>query len=115
MNVPIQCTDSASITVQELSDLLVVKPYLNLIDCREEDEFKYAHIDKSVNVPQSRFEQFDFSVMQNNLPVYIISHLEGQAKRACKYLSAKGFFSVMYVAGGLDAWSIYVNKKIPRY
>ena len=115
MKTAAQQLTAQSITVQDLRGLLTHYPQTILIDCREADEFKYTHIAGSVNAPISNFEQCDFFKIQKNVPVYVISHLEGRAKRAGAYLLAIGYEHVICVAGGLDAWSIHIDKKIPRY
>jgi len=42
-------------------------------------------------------------------------HHGGRSQSAAEHFLAKGFRNVHNLAGGIDAWSVEVDPKVPRY
>lgn len=48
-------------------------------------------------------------------PVACLCHHGGRSMQVASFLSARGFTHVANIAGGINAWSAEVDKRIPRY
>lgn len=48
-------------------------------------------------------------------PVWVLCHHGMRSAQVAGFLERRGFAQVFNVAGGIDAWSIDVDRRIPRY
>lgn len=103
------------ISVDELKEKMERKESFRLIDVREEGEYQTAHIAGSVLVPLSQFAQKALKELKPEEELVIHCHHGGRSQRACEFLKAQGFQKLSNLAGGIDAWSIKVDSKVPRY
>lgn len=103
------------ITVQELKEKLDQNQNITLVDCREKDEHEYCRIDGAKLIPLSEFSERAPQELDKNSEIYIHCHHGGRSQRACEFLKEQGFENVFNVAGGIDAWSLHVDNKVPRY
>ena len=86
-----------------------------LLDVREDWELQIARVNGSVDIPMreipSRMRELD-----PNRGVAVLCHSGIRSAAVASYLAqAGGFPAVANVTGGIDAWSIQVDKTIPRY
>lgn len=86
-----------------------------LVDCREEEEHKYCRIDGAVLLPLSQFAERALKELQPDQEICIHCHHGGRSQRACEYLAENGFPHVSNIIGGIDAWSLNIDPKVPRY
>ena len=105
------------INVADVKRLLQsLKDDIILLDCRTEHERKIAFIEPSLHIPLDQLEtqvhQFD-RVRSKRIVVYC--HSGGRSLAATNWLRAKGIVNVQNMAGGIDAWSVEIDSKIPRY
>lgn len=103
------------ITVQELKEKLDNREKITLVDCREKDEHEFCRIPGAVLIPLSEFEERAAKELNPKDPIYIHCHHGGRSMRACEYLESLGFESTSNVTGGIEAWSLHVDPKVPRY
>lgn len=105
------------ISVNETHELLQAGDQaIRLIDCREEDEWDICHIDGAELMPLTRFdEEADAKIQDTNQRVIIYCHHGMRSLRAASWLRQKGFDKVQSMAGGIAAWSDYVDPAMPRY
>jgi adenylyltransferase/sulfurtransferase len=47
--------------------------------------------------------------------VLVQCHHGGRSMRVTQFLRSKGFLRVSNLQGGIDAWSLKVDPKVPRY
>lgn len=105
------------ISVTDLMHLLKVHTEtLQVIDCREEEEWQHCRIEGSELIPLSEFAQktagWDCSDKRKKI---IYCHHGIRSLQATKFLRSKGFENTFSLAGGIDAWSVQINPEIPRY
>lgn len=87
-----------------------------LIDCREQDEWNICHIDGAELMPLTRFgEEADAKLNDPAQRVIIYCHHGMRSLRAASWLRQKGFDKVQSMAGGIAAWSDYVDPEMQRY
>lgn len=103
------------ITVQELKRRMEKKEDFVLLDVREPDEHSLCCIEGSRHIPMSEFAEKAEKELAPNSSIVIHCHLGGRSLRACQYLEELGFTDVASVKGGIDAWALHIDNKVPRY
>jgi rhodanese-related sulfurtransferase len=107
----------SDITVQELSQRLN-HPNLQFVDVREPWEVETASLTSFVNLPLSQFDQWSeqiYSHLEPETETLVLCHHGVRSAQMCHWLTQQGFTNVKNIAGGIDAYSIAVDRAIPRY
>lgn len=87
-----------------------------LLDCREGEEYRIAHIPDSHLVPLSSWPpEADIIEAMRGKQVVVYCHHGGRSLRAAHWLRQNGFPDSLSMAGGIDLWSQIVDPAIPRY
>lgn len=103
------------ISVEDMKKKLDAAEKIILLDCREPDEHEYCRIPGAKLIPLSEFPKRATSELKPDQEIYIHCHHGGRSQRACEFLESQGFQNVSNVVGGIDAWSLCVDPKVPRY
>lgn len=86
------------------------------IDCREEDEWQICRIHGAELMPLTRFSEEAMAKLQDkDQRIIIYCHHGMRSLRAASWLRQTGFDHVQSMAGGIAAWSDYVDPEMPRY
>jgi rhodanese-related sulfurtransferase len=89
---------------------------IQLIDCREPEEWQQCRIEGSELIPLSQFAQategWDSSDQRKKV---IYCHHGVRSLQATAYLRNKGFVNTYSLQGGIDIWSVEVDPDVPRY
>ncbi len=85
-------------TVAAMSD-----PNVQIVDCREQDEWDDAHVDGMTLIPLSVMGQ-RLAEIDRERPLIVVCRSGARSLRAAKQLSAIGFTEVKSMHGGLMAW-----------
>lgn len=109
-----------SISVQELKELLEARSRdeadFVLVDVRETYEHQVATIEGAELVPLG---QLLTDAAREILPpeerVIVHCHHDGRSRHAAEMLRSKGWEDVVFVRGGIDAWSTEVDPSVTRY
>lgn len=87
---------------------------VEVIDVRELDEYRIAHVEGTRLIPLSalatRCKELDPSKSY-----YLHCKMGGRSMKAVEFLRAQGFKHVKSVAGGITAWSDQVDSSVPKY
>ncbi|SRR5581483_565480 len=83
---------------------------IQLVDVRTREEFEAVKIDKAHLFTAELMSQLSPSV-----PTVIYDHTDGRSLDAAAYFQGHGFSDVKALRGGIDAWSVEVDPKLPRY
>jgi rhodanese-related sulfurtransferase len=87
---------------------------LLLLDVREPWERELAVIEPSVHIPMN-----DIAERAGELPkdreIVVYCHGGTRSAMVAAYLEHHGFASVRNLSGGIEAWSVDVDPKVPRY
>lgn len=78
-------------------------PTVQVVDCREQDEWDAAHVDGMTLIPLSVMGQ-RLAEIDRERPVIVVCHAGGRSLRAAQQLAAIGFTDVKSMHGGLLAW-----------
>ena len=103
------------VTVHDLKQALDnPKLAIQVIDVREPDEHKIAHIKGARLVPLSTLAQ-RFSELDPNHAYYIHCKAGGRSLKAVQFLREQGFKNLKSVKGGIAAWADEIDPSVPKY
>jgi hydroxyacylglutathione hydrolase len=105
--------ESLQITVEQLKKKLDGGEKVTLIDVREPEEYATANIGgRRIGMRElaKRYSELDPAD-----EIVVHCHTGGRSQRAVEFLYEKGFGNVKNLIGGIDAWSLSIDPKIPRY
>ena len=103
-----------TITVQELKQRLDKGDKVVLIDVREQWEYNTAKIEGATLIPLATLPQ-SLDKLDKNADIVCHCHHGMRSADATAFLHQQGFKSVKNLVGGIDAWSLHVDAKVPRY
>ena len=107
------------INVQELAlRLQQGDKNLQLIDVREPQEVEIASIPEFEVLPLSQFEQWSQQITLRFNPeaeTLVMCHHGSRSAQMCQWLRNAGFTNVKNIAGGIHAYSLLVDRSLPRY
>lgn len=91
------------------------EPFL-LLDCREQNEWDFAHIDGAVLIPMSEISNRLPEVAQwQDRPIIVYCHLGVRSLHVAHWLRQQGLPNVHSMAGGIDQWSLAIDPGVQRY
>lgn len=106
---------------QHLSDWMAAQAahgVVRVLDVREDwelqtaaiqpDGFDFSHIPMSL-VPAKLGE------LRKDQPIACLCHHGGRSMQVAYFLAQQGFSHVANIAGGIHAWSMQLDPKVPQY
>lgn len=109
----------SQITVEEVANYLANPPEgLQLIDVREPQEVEIAYLEGFQNLPLSQFNSWSEEIQTRFDPhaeTLVLCHHGVRSAQMCQWLISQGFTNVKNIVGGIDAYSIVVDRNIPQY
>jgi rhodanese-related sulfurtransferase len=102
-------------------DVLTLKKMLDggekftLLDVREPDEVATAKIAGSTHIPMREVPARLAELGAKEGRVVVHCHHGGRSLRVTNFLRQQGFTEAQNLAGGIDAWSLQVDRSVPRY
>ncbi len=110
----------AQITVEELGRQLAETnaEKLQLVDVREPYEIELAALPGFVAFPLSEFAQWSGEIddlLDRDTETLVLCHHGVRSAQMCHWLTERGFTNVKNIVGGIDAYSMVVDRTIPRY
>lgn len=91
---------------------------LQLIDVREPQELELSKLEGFMNLPLSQFASWSDTILTHLDPeaeTIVMCHHGIRSAQMCQWLVQNGFSNVKNLAGGIDAYSLYVDSDVPRY
>lgn len=108
-------TDRAmQIEPRDLADRIARGEKVHLLDLRTREEFEAVKIDNAQLFTQDLIQEILNKWSRQNLLV-VYDHQEARSLDAAAYFQGQGFANVKSLRGGIDAWSVEVDPKLPRY
>jgi rhodanese-related sulfurtransferase len=101
---------AVQIEPRELAERLKRGEKVQLVDVRTREEFEAVKIDGARLFTQDLMPELS----RENL-VVIYDHQGSRSLDAAAYFQGHGFENVKNLRGGIDAWSVDVDPKLPRY
>ncbi len=109
----------AQISVEQLATRMAdITEALQLVDVREPQEIALAFIEGFENLPLSEYAEWAQQIktrFELDVETIVICHHGIRSAQMCQWLITQGFTNVKNVSGGIDAYSILVDRSIPRY
>lgn len=109
------------IDVQELSTNMEDPEFLQnaqLLDVREPDEIATASIEGFKSYPLSQFGKWAPTVAEDLDPskdTFVLCHHGMRSLQAANWLKSQGFTRLYNISGGIHAYSVKVDNRIPTY
>jgi rhodanese-related sulfurtransferase len=85
-----------------------------LLDVREPFERQFASIDPSLHIPMNDVPH-RLREIPKDRQVVVYCHSGARSMMVASFLDTQGFPSVANLSGGIDAWSVRVDPRVPRY
>lgn len=85
-----------------------------LIDVREDFEVAIASFPNAIHIPLRQLEDRADEIEQGAVLV-VLCHHGVRSINGAFLLERMGWVDVASLAGGIDAWSLYVDPEVPRY
>lgn len=109
---------NSSLSAKDLAERLASSTPPRLLDVRQPEEFAIAKLPGAVLIPlgelPTRLPELE-SWKNGDVPIVIHCHHGMRSLRAIEFLKLQGFRNLINLAGGIDAWSLDVDPKLPRY
>jgi rhodanese-related sulfurtransferase len=104
----------ATVSVQELRQMLAQSTPPLLLDVRESDEWQFCRIEGARHLPTSQIQQRvgELEPMQETV---VYCHHGVRSLMVAEFLNGKGFSRVASLTGGIEAWSTLIDPSVPRY
>ncbi|MBE9228136.1 rhodanese-related sulfurtransferase [Phormidium sp. LEGE 05292] len=107
------------ISVEQLANYLADPPEgLQLVDVREPQEIAIANLAGFQNLPLSEFNTWSEDIQNRLNPdaeTLVLCHHGVRSAQMCQWLISQGFTNVKNIVGGIDAYSIVVDRSVPQY
>jgi len=97
-----------------LADSMAKGEAINLLDVRTREEYEAVKIDGAALFTQESMQEIMSTWPRQQLLV-IYDHQGTRSLDAAAYFQGHGFENVKSLRGGIDAWSVEVDQKLPRY
>ena len=103
-------------TVEQLSRKLADGEAVVLLDVRQPEEHETAALPGSVLIPLSElFTRSGEIEVPDGARLVVYCHHGVRSRSAAAILEQFGFRDVVSLAGGIDAWSLRIDPRVPRY
>ena len=110
----------SQITVEELARQLAETnaDKLQLVDVREPYEIELEALPGFVAFPLSEFAEWSSEIdarLDRDKETLVLCHHGVRSAQMCHWLTERGFTNVKNIVGGIDAYSMVVDRTVPRY
>lgn len=99
---------------RELSDRLAAGEKFHLLDVRTREEYDAVKLSGAQLFTQEFMQEILAQWSRTDL-VVIYDHQGNRSLDAAAYFQGHGFDKIKSLRGGIDAWSVEVDPKLPRY
>ncbi len=101
-------------TARELKAVIDAGRKLVLLDVREPFEYALCHLESSTLIPVDQLS-LRLKELGLNDEIVVYCHVGMRSASAVSLLRENGFANVKNLLGGIDAWAVQVDPKMPRY
>jgi rhodanese-related sulfurtransferase len=118
MTPPSESAPFQSLSVETLAQRLASGDDLQLIDVREPQELELASLQGFTNLPLSQFATWANTIHSQfdaDKETAVLCHHGVRSAQMCGWLAQQGFTQLLNITGGIDAYSVVVDRSIPRY
>jgi rhodanese-related sulfurtransferase len=102
--------------VQEARQLLAEQSAMLLLDCRNQHEFEFVHIEGACFIPMDEISERVREIDEfRSRRIIVYCHLGGRSLHVASWLRQQGFQQAQSMTGGVDAWAEQIDVSLPRY
>ncbi len=105
---------SYEISAAEAAQLMREKG-VRLVDVREPLEFAAAHIEGSLHLPMGEVATRAHKELDMDERLIVLCHAGVRSMSVTAWLRRQGFEKAQSLRGGIDAWSVEIDPRVPRY
>jgi len=109
-----QSDPAINMSVQDVKAKLDAGGKPVFLDVREDWEVAINRLQGAVHIPLAELGQ-RFSELKPDDEIIVYCHMGVRSLKATRFLKDQNFKNVMNLAGGIDAWSLQIDPKVPRY
>lgn len=102
-----------SLTVQELHDRIIAGA-IDVIDCRPAHARALAPFPHPHEVLDEDSQE-RLTALPRDLPLAFLCHHGHSSRQAAEHFRQLGFHDLYNIEGGIDAWSVQIDPRLPRY
>jgi len=84
------------------------------VDVREPEEYELARVEGARLLPLSRFAEWA-GMLDPESEIVVMCHHGIRSAQVCAVLARQGFTKLSNLSGGIDRWSVEVDRGVPRY
>jgi adenylyltransferase/sulfurtransferase len=103
-----------TISPTEFAERVARGDRVRLIDVREPEEFELARVEGAELLPLSRFQEWAGTLNAED-EIVVMCHHGIRSAHVCAHLAEQGFTKMVNLAGGIERWSVEVDRSVPRY
>jgi len=103
------------ITPQEVERRLRAGEKLRLVDVREPFEFQQARIEGAKLIPMRSVPQALSNLQEEENPIVVYCHHGMRSLQVVGWLREQGLENCTSMAGGIDRWSVEIDRAVPQY
>lgn len=100
--------------VEEVRDLLSSGARVQLVDCREAWETEICRLQGAIHIPLGEVTERALEELDRGVPVVVYCHAGVRSINAAILLERLGCEAAS-MRGGIEAWSLRVDPRVPRY
>ncbi len=86
----------------------------DFIDVREQEEYELARVESARLLPLSRFAGWA-GTLDPETEIVVMCHHGIRSAQVCAALARQGLTKLHNLSGGIDRWSVEVDRGVPRY
>lgn len=105
------------VTVLDVKRRLDAKEALVLLDCREPFETDLCRIEGAELIPMNTIPQrlAEVERLTDRGSIVVYCHHGMRSLNVANWLRQQGVENVTSMTGGIDAWSLQIDRLVPRY
>lgn len=107
---------SPEISPPEVKQMIDAGEPIILVDVRQPEEVEICHIEGAVNIPMMDVhERYKEISGDPNAQIVVFCHHGSRSMQVMHQLWGLGYQNCKNMSGGIHAWSLDVDPKVPRY
>jgi rhodanese-related sulfurtransferase len=104
----------AQLDPRALRDRLAAGDPPTVLDIREPEEIQIARFPDALEIPMGELPD-RLGELDRDGEIVVLCHHGMRSAHVAGYLVEQGFRQVSNLAGGIDAWSLLVDRSVSRY
>ena len=103
------------VSVEDVKARIDAGENLLLLDVRQLEEYEVCHMDNTVLLPMGMVDRNLSRLKDREEAIIVICHHGIRSLNVAAWLRDSGVLRVQSMAGGVDAWSLRIDPRMPRY